>query len=121
MAARRSPNALLAALAVTVLGLAAAPLHAHADDTDAPALPERVPLLTSELLAIMDNLDRPDIGPDWLDTHLDRMRLSDKYGLTYRHELVGSEKPMIFKIRGPVLRKPLSKHRRIGVSIEINF
>lgn len=121
MAAHRSPNALLAALAVIALGLAAAPLHARADDASAAFDSERMPLLTSEIMQMIDEIDRPDVGPDWLNTHLDRMSLSKRYGLTYTHEVDGAEKPMILKIRGPVLRKPLSGRRQIGLSFEINF
>ncbi len=122
MAARRSPNALHAILAALTLGFAFAPLHAHADDVAAAPEARPVPLLTSEILQIIDDFERPAIGPDWLDMHLDRMSLSKRHGLTYTHEMVGAEKPMIFKLRGPLLRKPLSNRRRtIGLSIEVEF
>jgi hypothetical protein len=49
------------------------------------------------------------------------MRLHKKYGLTYTHFVETADKRLRFRLRGPMLKKPLSKRRRIGLSIEIHF
>ena len=114
MAATRSPTALLATLGFATLAFATAPMTARADESELQFEPIRVPV--AEVLA---GLERPE--DSWLSVHLDRMNFHRKYGLTYTHRVGAGDEQMRFVVRGPVLRKALSKRRRIGLAIEIHF
>ena len=117
MAAHRWPTALLATLGSAALGFAIAPPQARADEPVPP--PEVIHAPAAEIL---ESLDLPKDEKGWLSVHLDRMRVHEKYGLTYTHRVEAGDKPLRFPIRGPVLAKPLSsKRRRIGLSIKIQF
>jgi len=115
MAAMRSPTLVLATLGFGVLGFS--PGAARADE-DPPPLPEPHRAAAAEIL---ESMDRPHDEKGWFSTQLDRMRLHEKYGLQYRHTIDAGDKPMRFTVRGPVLRKGLSKNRQIGLSFEVRF
>jgi len=119
MATMRSPTVVLATLGFAVLELSFSPGAAYADDEAPPVPPE--PQRAVVAAEILESMDLPEHEKGWLSTHLERMRLHQKYGFVYRHTIDAGEKPMRFTVRGPVLRKGLSKQRAVGLSFEVRF
>ena len=107
MATPRYRSVLLATLAA---GSLAHPARAETDR----AITEPIPVGVVEML---QGLLQPTLGKSLSTHHLNRLGLSDEYGLIYTYPLARGDNGPELRFRGPVL----GRETAVGLSLEIRF
>jgi hypothetical protein len=94
--------------AVALLGTPTA--AAFAQDTDA----ESQPRIIRQREILISSTDEPRAKGGWL---AENVRLNAKYGFAYKQKLKMGDRPVVVRIRGPVMRK----QKALGLTFKIDF